>query len=52
MGKIGLVYPEGDGGLAFGQQCIWIRVLLFSAGLVTTLPLIWFIGRIATAKIP
>jgi chloramphenicol-sensitive protein RarD len=39
-----LVYLDGKGGLAFGHQGMWISLLLFSAGLVTTLPLIWFIS--------
>jgi chloramphenicol-sensitive protein RarD len=39
-----LLYLDGKGGLAFGHQGMWISLLLFSAGLVTTLPLIWFIS--------
>lgn len=39
-----LISLERTGGLAFGRQGIWISILLFSAGLVTTLPLIWFIS--------
>ncbi len=39
-----LFYLEGSGRLAFGNQGLWITGLLFSAGLITILPLIWFIG--------
>ena len=44
-----LFYLQGDGRLAFGHQGIWITCLLFSAGLITTVPLIWFIS--ATKKL-
>jgi len=39
-----LLYLNQHGRLAFLHQGIWISCLLFSAGLITTLPLIWFIG--------
>ena len=39
-----LIYMQSQGLLAFGYQGYLITLLLFSAGLITTLPLIWFIG--------
>lgn len=39
-----LLYLDQQGRLAFLHQGVWISCLLFSAGLVTTLPLIWFIS--------
>jgi len=39
-----LIYLQSQGSLAFGHQGSWISLLLFSAGLITTLPLIWFIS--------
>lgn len=39
-----LLYLETQGAMAFGHQGTRITLFLFSAGLVTTLPLAWFIG--------
>lgn len=44
-----LIYLQSESRMAFGYQGLWITCLLFSAGLVTTLPLIWFIS--ATKKL-
>ncbi|MGM0428384.1 MAG: EamA family transporter RarD [Thermodesulfobacteriota bacterium] len=44
-----LFYLNQQDRLAFVHQGVWISCLLFSAGLVTTLPLIWFIS--ATKKL-